>query len=182
MRCRLTITDRDLSCLINLPRCPSVSPQVLDLYSAAPKTSLGLEDKYDVALALLAQALVDAKPPVLNRAADLLGAVATADLDRGRRDTVIVELAVAELLRGAPEASLAWLGFAEAQTSQQRQVLLRAGMDASIREFVRENSPGTDYLTGACTLVERWVNEVRACADAHVRDGWQCPVLGWGRF
>lgn len=133
---------------------------MVQVFESAPKGATGPDEAYELATALMGKALVEARPALLPRARDILLSIASSDVGSGRADTVLVELSVCELLLGNPSSSLAFLGLAEGPSVRIRQILMRASVDRSVRDFVLENSIGSDYLPGACILAERWVNQV----------------------
>ncbi|CAG9465517.1 unnamed protein product [Pedinophyceae sp. YPF-701] len=148
------------------------------IFDAAPGGAADAQDKYDAALALVGLGLMEAKPGHIARANRLLQAVAKHDIDEGNKATVVLELAVCELLLGDTGAALAYLGLEDPALAHSRGIA-GIGEDASATDFVVSNSPdgsyegstGELYLEGICALGQEWVNntlipglpEMRGC-------------------
>lgn len=101
----------------------------------------------------------------------------------GRRDTVLVELAVCDLLVGRSESALAWLGLADPSDATQSTIASRARPDANVVAFVRSQSGASadrlgDDLMGCCVLVERWVNDALVPAYPEL-SGASFQLMDW---
>ena len=133
--------------------------EVVAVAKSAPRGAATPDDAYEYGLALMALALLEANPARLVQAADQLLVVADGDVASGAAQTVLTELAAVDLLLGKSERALAYLGFAEATETRQKNLMKRAAPAASVQDYVVTHAAGQDYLAGVCVLVEKWINE-----------------------
>ncbi|KAK9819960.1 hypothetical protein WJX72_004490 [[Myrmecia] bisecta] len=159
-------------------RAQLTAAEQVQLFEAAPEgISIPAEDRYDAAVAYLAEGYRTFNPILIQTAEKLLAHLeegarggAAGESGAGEPLDVSVELAVCKLLLGDSEAAEEVLGLDQPGGS---------AADPSVRDFVMDHSPeADDLLPGLCVLSERWLADV-AISGFREMQGAQVSLNTW---